>query len=533
MSVRVVSAREAAELDTAAVAGGTPSRSLMQAAGKAAASLVLSRFALESSHGVAVYAGPGNNGGDAWVVAAELARLGVRVRLADVLPSRTPDAIAERELASGVLTHSAPDGSEGVIVDGLLGTGAHGAPHDEIAGAIGRIDFARSADRSGARVVSLDIPSGVDATTGDVPGVYVRAHLTVTFGAMKRGLLVNRDAAGAIVVVDIGLGAAAAHSGDAMPLMDAAMVHDAVSPISAVAHKGTRKRLAIVGGARGMAGSVILAARGAMRSGIGMVKLVVASESVPVVQSAEPAAMAAAWPRRDEEFEALYDWANVLLLGPGLGLGDAARAFAERVLREWRGPVVLDADGLTVFAGDAAALGDLLKGRPAVITPHTVECSRLAGISPDAVNARRFEIAAELARTVHATVLLKGVPTVISDGSATDVSASGTPVLATAGSGDVLGGIVATLLAQGSNARSSAAAAAWVHGRAAEIAGANRVRGVNLYDVIDALRDAWPHDPRAGVATRSAEPAPSTTDSTVAPLRASILAELPAVGGNH
>jgi len=438
-----------------------------------------------------VYAGPGNNGGDAWVVAAELARQGVRVRVFEALPARTPDAIAEREAASAVLTHAQPDGSEGVIVDGLLGTGAHGAPRGEIAEAIGRIDFARSEDGAGARVVALDIPSGVDATSGVAEGVHVRAHLTVAFGAMKRGLLLNRDAAGAIAVVDIGLGAGAAHSGDAMPLYDCAMTRDAVAPISADAHKGSRKRLVIIGGARGMAGSTVLAARGAMRSGIGMVKLCVADESIAAVQSDEPAAMCANWPRSDEQFAAILEWASVVLIGPGLGIGPAEKEFAARILGQWRGPVVVDADALTAFAGDAVALGALLKGRPAVITPHAVECARLAGVKAAEVNARRFEIAGELARTVHATVLLKGVPTVISDGAATEVSASGTPVLATAGSGDVLGGIVATLLAQGSNARSSAAAAAWVHGRAAEIAGAGHVRGVNLHDVIDALREAW------------------------------------------
>ncbi|MFI5245143.1 MAG: NAD(P)H-hydrate dehydratase [Gemmatimonadales bacterium] len=490
MSVRVVSASQAAELDAAAIANGVPSRALMQAAGRAAAELILARFPLESSRGVALYAGPGNNGGDAWVAAAELARRGVRVRVAEVSPSRTIDAKAEREAASAVLTHAVPDGSEGVIVDGLLGTGASGAPHGAIAEAIERIGSLASPRSGGARVVALDVPSGVDATTGETPGAHVHAHLTVTFGTMKRGLLVNRDAAGAIVVVDIGLGAAA-HAGDVMPLMDAELVRDAVRPVLAAEHKGTRKRLAIIGGAKGMAGSTILAARGAMRSGIGMVKLVVDGESVAAVQSAEPAAMCARWPERDAEFAAIYDWADVLLVGPGLGLGPAARAFAERMLREWRGPVVLDADGLNAFAGEADVLARLLAGRPAVITPHAAELSRLAGVKPAEVNARRFEIAAEFARTIRATVLLKGVPTMISDGAATDVSASGTPVLATAGSGDVLGGIVATLLVQGTDARRSAAAAAWVHGRAAEIAGDGRVRGVDLHDVIGALRDAW------------------------------------------
>jgi hydroxyethylthiazole kinase-like uncharacterized protein yjeF len=491
MSVRVVSASQAAELDAAAIAGGVPSRSLMQAAGRAAASLVLSRYPLESSRGVAVFAGPGNNGGDAWVVAGELARRGVRVRVAEVSPARTPDAMAEREAASALLTHTPPDGSEGVIVDGVLGTGAHGVPHGAIADAIERIAYLRSAGADAPRVVALDVPSGVDATTGDAPGACVRADLTVAFGSMKRGLLVNRDAAGAIVVVDIGLAAGAAHLGDAIPLMDAAIVRDAVPPILAAAHKGTRKRLAIVGGSQGMAGSVMLAARGAMRSGIGMVKLYVVGESIPVVQGAEPTAMAARWPQTDVEFKALYDWASVLLIGPGLGTGASARALVERALRGWHGPVVLDADGLNAFAGDVTSLGSWLKGRPAVITPHVAEFGRLTGTAPEEVNAKRFEIAAELASAVNATVLLKGVPTVISDGDATDVSASGTPVLGTAGSGDVLGGMVATLLAQGNDARSSASAAAWVHGRAAEIAGAGQVRGVDLYDVLAALREAW------------------------------------------
>ena len=509
MSVRVVSASQAAELDAAAIASGVPSRALMQAAGRAAAELIIARFPLESSRGVALYAGPGNNGGDAWVAAAELARRGVRVRVAEVSPSRTSDAQAEREAASAVLTHTVPDGTEGVVVDGLLGTGARGAPHGAIAEAIERIESLRAPGGHGARVVALDVPSGVDATSGEHPGVHVRAHLTVTFGTMKRGLLVNRDASGAIVVVDIGLGAAASR-GDAMPLVDAAMVRDAVPPIPAAAHKGTRKRLAIVGGAEGMAGSTILAARGAMRSGVGMVKLVVEGKSVAAVQAAEPAAMCARWPETDTEFNAIYDWADVLLVGPGLGQGPAAREFAERLLREWRGPVVLDADGLNAFAGDGAALARLLEGRPAVVTPHAAECSRLAGVSLDDVGARRFEIAAELARTLRATVLLKGVPTIVSDGIATDVSASGTPVLATAGSGDVLGGIVATLLAQGSDTRRSAAAAAWVHGRAAEIAGDGRVRGVDLHDVIRALGDAWRLE--------------------MPQLPAPVLAELPAVG---
>ncbi len=512
MTVRVVSASEAAELDRRSIAGGVPSRALMQAAGRGSAQLLLERYPLEAAHGVAVYAGGGNNGGDAWVVAGELARRGVRVRIAEVVPARTPDAIAEREAASAALEHAVPDGSEGLIVDGLLGTGASGAPRDEIAGAIGRIDFVRSRGRDGPRVVALDVPSGVDATTGATPGAHVCADLTVSFGSLKRGLLVNRGACGAIVVLDIGLSAEAARFGELSPLVDAAMALGAVPGIPAWAHKGTRRKLLVVGGSAGMAGAAVLAARAAMRSGIGMVKLCVAPESMTAVQAAEPVAMAAPWPTDAGALHRLAGWAHAMLIGPGIGDTPASRTLVEQLLGCWKGPVVLDADALNVFSGDAGALAGLLADRAAVITPHAVEFARLRGTTVEEVNERLFEIAAELARAVGATVLLKGVPTVVSDGLSTGVCASGTPVLATAGSGDVLSGIVATLLAQTGDARASACTAAWVHGRAAELAGMGRVRGVSLQQVMESLSDAW------------GEPTPCVPP---------VLAELPAVGERH
>ena len=499
----MVTAKQAAELDGRTIAGGVTARTLMLAAGRAAAALVLERFPLEAARGVAVFAGPGNNGGDAWVVAGELARRGVRVRVAQVSELKSADAIAARDDARAHFDGAEPSGDEGLIVDGLLGTGAAGTPHGSVADAIGRI-AALTMDVPGSvaaatrrRVVALDIPSGVDASTGAVPGAFVRADLTVTFGTLKRGLLVNRDAAGTIVVVDIGLAGGAAHGTEAPLLMDAATVVAFTPRIAADAHKGTRKRLAVVGGAPGMAGATVLAARAAMRSGIGMVKLFVAPESLGAVQAAEPAAMAAEWPQTDAERDALFGWAHALLVGPGIGTSARARGLVWDLIAAWSGPVVLDADALRIFEQEPAKLRTLLaadgrqRGSPAVITPHAVEFARLAGVTAEEVNARRFDIAGELARTVGATVLLKGVPSVVSDGVSSMVSASGTPVLATAGSGDLLSGIVATLLAQTGDALQSAAAAAWIHGRAAEIAGAGQVRGVTLDDVLDALRAAW------------------------------------------
>jgi NAD(P)H-hydrate repair Nnr-like enzyme with NAD(P)H-hydrate dehydratase domain len=183
----------------------------------------------------------------------------------------------------------------------------------------------------------------------------------------------------------------------------------------------------------------------------------------------------------------------------------------ERVLRAWRGPVLLDAEALNVFEGAPAELGALLAGRPALVTPHVVELGRLAGLSAPDVEARRFEVGEELARTLGAAVLLKGVPTVVTgvDG-ARMVSAAGTPVLAAAGSGDLLSGIAGTLLAQLEDPVAAGACAAWAHGRAAELAGAGlAVRGVTLHDVERSLSAVW-----------SAE---------VGAARYPVLAELPAI----
>jgi NAD(P)H-hydrate epimerase len=495
--VRVTTAAQAAAMDARAIAAGTPSWSLMEAAGRAAAGVIRERLAAFLEGGVVVLAGGGNNGGDGYVVASELAAGGIGVSVVATAEPATDDARKARAgLPAGVGVQTwndlAPGRAEGtLIVDALLGTGASGAPRGAVADAIAMIARARAA---GVPVVALDIPSGVDATTGAAPGAFVRADLTITFGTIKRGLLRNRGAAGAIVAVDIGLGAAS--DDDAAPtLVDAGRALDAVPPIGAGANKGTRRKLLVFGGAAGMAGATILAARGALRSGVGMVKACVEPPSVVPVQAAEPAALTAPWPVDDSALHVYLEWAHGVLLGPGLGLGRASRELAERVLAAWRGPVVVDADALTVFEGRPERLAELLAGRPAVITPHAVEAQRLAGVNAADLDAGRFDAAARLADRVKATVLLKGVPTVVSDGRRSLVVATGTPVLATGGSGDILGGVVATLLAQTGDPLASAASAAWVHGRAAEIAGAGDVRGVTLDDVLDAMRGAWRRTP--------------------------------------
>jgi NAD(P)H-hydrate epimerase len=496
----------------------------MQRAGAALAGELMLREPARISRGVRVFAGPGNNGGDAWVVARALATSGVAVRVKEVVAAKTPDAIAERELAlpfvklddpssSWTNERNAPNDlssfwtserSEAVIIDGLLGTGSSGTPRGAIAAAV---DAIRDARVRGAFVAAIDLPTGLDATTGDASHA-VEADLTLTFGALKRGHLITRQACGAIVVLDIGLGAYASRDDGALPIVDEAWVARHVPPIRADAHKGTRKKLAIVGGASGMAGASILAARAAMRSGIGMVRLVVAPESLPVVQAAEPFALAGAWPADAKALEReILSWADGVVIGPGLGNSAESRALVDRVLSGWTGPVLLDADALNVFDGDVDALARAVGNRPVLLTPHAAEFARLSSTKIEQVLARRFDVGAELARQLGATVLLKGTPTVISSPNGNSlVSAAGTPVLAAAGSGDLLSGIAGTLLTQVGDALTAGAIAAWVHGRAAEIAVqehapratrhapriAPRIRGVTLADALTALPLGWP-----------------------------------------
>jgi len=505
--VRVVTGEGAAARDAAAISAGVSSRALMQRAGTAAAEVLLGRFGDALGGGVLVMTGPGNNGGDGWVLAGHLAERGIPVRIHEVVESRTGDAFLERAAVLGRVSLGTGDGTEMVVVDALLGTGAKGAPSRALADAVRTIQRRRAA---GAVVVALDIPTGVDATRGAGP-LAVSADLTISFGTVKRGHLLSRGECGAIAVVDIGLGEYAEMPDGAPALVDEPWVANAIPPIGPNAHKGTRRRVVIVGGSRGMAGAVILATRAAFRSGIGMVRTLVEEPSLASVQAAAVEATTATWPLAGEDFAALLEGCHAVLVGPGLGRSAQARRQLETVLEMWQGPTVLDADAITLFDGEIPWLGAALAGRPALLTPHVRELARLVGTNDDEVVNNRFEVAHDAAHVLGASIVLKGVPTVITAPTGeVVVSATGTPVLATAGSGDVLAGIAVTLLAQTGDSLKSGAAAAWIHGRAAEIANAGRpVRGVTIGDVVDALGHAW--------------------RLSTAPPRAPILSELPAV----
>lgn len=305
--------------------------------------------------------------------------------------------------------------------------------------------------------------------------------------------MLARGECGAIVVVDIGLGEHADGMDNAPLLVDEPWVSDVIPPIEPDTHKGKRRRVVIVGGSRGMAGAVVLSTRAASRSGIGMVRTLVEEPSLVPVQTAAIEATAATWPLTGADLSAVLDGCQAVLIGPGLGRSAEARRLLETVLEVWQGCTVLDADAITLFEGEISLLSAALARRRALLTPHVRELARLIGASDDDVIKGRFEIAQEAAHVLGASILLKGVPTVVTAPTGESmVSATGTPALATAGSGDVLAGIAATLLAQTGDPFTSGTAAAWIHGRAAEIANAGRpVRGVTIGDVVDALGRAW------------------------------------------
>jgi ADP-dependent NAD(P)H-hydrate dehydratase / NAD(P)H-hydrate epimerase len=479
--ILVTTADESGLLDHHTIERGVPSRALMQRAGAAAASEISLRFGELLHRGVAIYAGPGNNGGDAWVVARALKASGVKVRVSEVEAARSADAIAERELAG---TFDQPLGSESVVIDGVLGTGARGELRGSVERAILAMERAKAA---GTIVVALDCPSGMNADTGK--GRCVAADLTLTFGSLKRGLLASRDKTGAIAVLDIGLSGATMKR---MPfLADEAWISGRLPGFDVHGHKGDRKRVAIVGGAPGMAGAVSLAGRAALRTGAGLVRLVVHEESMPAVQASVPEALAASWSGGAANGSP-DGWAHAIAIGPGLGIGAAVRSLVERAIASSPVPVLVDADALNVFEGDLSGLQAPGSGT-LVLTPHPLELARLLGTQVEHVLERRWDIGIEVAQRTGAFILLKGAPTIVTapDGRCCAV-ARGTPALATGGSGDVLSGIAATLLAQMNDPFDALVCAAWAHGRAAELVHEGMSpRGTAIGDVIDALAAVW------------------------------------------
>lgn len=426
----VVTPTEMGDIDAAAP---EPVDVLIERAGAAVARHALSVVGGAYGRRVVVLAGKGNNGNDGRAAARRLARRGVRTEVIDAAgaPGRLRDA--------------------DLVIDAAYGTGFHG-------------EF-DAPDTGDIPVLAVDIPSGVDGTTGVASGRPLQAACTVTFAALKPGLLLGdgRRLAGEVAVADIGLDVSRARAG----VVERDDVARWVPVRAATAHKW-RSAVLVVAGSPGMSGAASLCAGAAQRAGAGMVRLaspgVVAGGSAPPIE-----AVGVELPDDDWAGDALAaaDRCHAVVVGPGLGRSAAAVRGVRELVAGCALPMLVDGDGLAALADHL----DVIRGRaaPTVLTPHDGEFARLAGAPPD---ADRFASVRELAARTGAVVLLKGPPVelVASPDGYVHVVDEGDERLATAGTGDVLSGIVGALLAQGIAATEAAAAGAWLHGRAARLA---------------------------------------------------------------
>ncbi|HTV36100.1 MAG TPA: NAD(P)H-hydrate dehydratase [Xanthobacteraceae bacterium] len=466
---------EMAEADRLAIAGGAVGSDLMERAGRAVAQAVIVRHPMGSR--VTVVAGPGNNGGDGFVAARLLAERGYRVRVllvGDASRLRGDAALAAQRW-HGAVAPAEPGALRGaaVVIDALFGAGLD----RPVEGAARAMIEAMNAQP--APVVAVDLPSGINGTTGVVMGCAVRAAQTVTFFRKKPGhlLLPGRLYCGTVSVAEIGIPASVLTRIGPKTFENVPALWRADFPFPRITgHKYDRGHAVIVSGPAWSTGAARLAARGALRAGAGLVTIASPRDALAINATANLAVMVRPVDGAGELSAMLADRRlNVVGLGPGLGVGEETCA---RVLAALAGDraVVLDADAITSFAGDPRRLAQAILGRAGqatIMTPHEGEFSRFFWTLDERTKAgSKLERARLAAQLTGGVVLIKGGDTVVAapDGSAS-IAANAPAYLATAGAGDVLTGMAAGLLAQGMPAFAAASAAVWLHGEAALAAG--------------------------------------------------------------
>ncbi len=468
---------------------GVPSYSLMTRAGEAVADATAGRFADAIRAGVLVVAGKGNNGGDAMVAARQLTQSGAQVRAILLAPraelkgdaarasaefvaqgGAITETVDERALAAAFAAHA------GVIVDGIFGTGLNA----EVQGVARRaIELVNDA---GVTTVAVDIASGVNSDTGAIMGVAIEASLTVTFGLAKFGHVSYPGAAmcGDLEITEIGF---APQALDEIAPRGRFLERDDITPLlrprTANSHKGLYGHPLIIAASLGKAGAAILAARGALRMGAGLVTAAIPESVAAIVASAQAELMTEPIPDRDGHFDgpaviarlaALAEGKDALVVGPGIGVSDDTRQLITWLITDGARPdrpLLIDADGLNALAEIGRDTLRRARG-PVVLTPHPGEMARLLGVSTAAINADRISAARWLAESTGAYVLLKGSRTVIAapDG-VIYINSTGNPGMGTPGMGDALSGIVGALLGQKMNPLDALALGAFLHGDAA------------------------------------------------------------------
>ena len=453
----VLRVEEMRAVDAAAL-GHVSEEVLVERAGTAVAAWAVRLMGGTYGRRVVVVAGKGNNGADGRVAAARLSRRGARVTVVD---------------AADAPVRIGPVGEVDLVIDAAYGTGFRGT-------------YQAPSVPPGVPVLAVDIPSGVNGDTGEACGAPLRADVTVTFAALKTGLLQGDGPllAGRVEVADIGLDASGARTW----MVEDADVARLLAPRPRLAHKW-QSALAVVAGSPGMTGAALLCAQGAYRAGAGMVRLGVPGADPALVEAGE--AVQARLPARGWAADALAmaKRCRAAVVGPGLGRAEETGAEVRALLAGLEVPAVVDADGLFALGEGGDVAGALGVGGASddrayrcVLTPHDGEFTRLTGAAP---GADRIAAAGELARRCGAVVLLKGPVTVVAGGAGeTFLAGAGSPRLATAGTGDVLSGMIGAFMARGVAPHPAAALAAHVHGRAAARGPAEGLVAGDLADLV-------------------------------------------------
>ncbi len=497
--MKLYTAEEMTRADKGAQALGIPGGVLMERAGAEMTRVVLQRSGVPRR--ALVVCGGGNNGGDGFVIARELRLAGTEVAVfatADEYrgdPKTNLDVLknlearfVEREDFEGELREA------DLVVDALLGTGFSGEVREDVAELIEKINAVE------APVVAVDVPSGVDGSTGEVAGAAVRAALTVCAHAAKVGCVVSpgKDHAGEVAVVEIGIPPEA----DVEPSMtwtDAGSLRGLVPRRTSAAHKYSAGSLLVVAGSAGTTGATIMVTKGAQRAGCGIIFVVTAESAAARVDAALTEALVSGAPEDEdglmtagavEHILEQSEKASAIVLGPAAGVGEGGQRLVEGILGGTDLPVLLDADAITNLPGPGALAK---RGASTAITPHAGELGRLLGESAGDISARRLYFASRAAEESGACVLLKGNDTLVVEGDRAAVNSTGTPALATAGTGDVLSGVIGALLSRGMGQYDAARAGAWAHGRAAEL----WLEATGWPNESMAATDLLPHVPRA------------------------------------
>lgn len=455
--------------DAAQISAGTPSYTLMERAAQAITKEIY-RLGWEKKQ-ILVVCGSGNNGGDGLIAARLLHLAGAHVSICFVgeMERCTPETKqAYTDAAeSGVSFVGEPEWeSYGLIVDALFGIGLSRAPEGVFEQVIRKINH------SGAKVLSVDIPSGIDADTGKAPGTAVQADVTVSLAAYKRGHVLGDGVghSGKVICADIGIGTDL-FDADEQECPAYVIEERELSLIpkrKKDANKGTFGRVLVIGGSRGMCGAAYLCAKAAYRSGAGLVEIFTCEENRQPLQILLPEAIVTAYTGDVPEpalLHSVLERASIVVIGPGLGQGNAARMLVRETFRKVQVPLICDADALNVCARESLAYPSDV---PVIVTPHPGEFFRMTGQNIETIAADPQTSAAHYARENGVICVLKFARTVITDGNVLFVNMSGSPALSKGGSGDVLCGVIAGMLCSGLSPVGAASIGVYVHGKAGE-----------------------------------------------------------------